>query len=99
MLKELVEAHRKLEGKLEVCARCVPGPVTFPLSLLGLDRASSGLPQGQRPGFTGFNLEPKRALRRGYEQRQSFSTSGERQCHGSFHKVNSCNTSIKRLLK
>ena len=31
----------------------MPGPVAFPLSLLGLDRASSGLPRGQRPGFFG----------------------------------------------
>ncbi len=29
----------------------MPGPVTFPLSLPGLDHASSVLPQGQRPGF------------------------------------------------
>ena len=31
----------------------MPGPVAFPLSLPGLDRASSGLPRGQRPGFFG----------------------------------------------
>ncbi len=32
--------------------RGVPGPVAFPLSLPGLDRASSVLPRGQRPGFS-----------------------------------------------
>ncbi len=32
----------------------MPGPVAFPLSLPGLDRASSVLPRGQRPGFFGM---------------------------------------------
>ncbi len=39
-----------LSGQKRAC-QCMPGPVAFPLSLPGLDRASSVLPQGQRPGF------------------------------------------------
>ncbi len=77
--------------------QCMPGPVAFPLSLSGLDCASSVLPRGQRPGFVwpDENLGPKRAnwgKRSGYEQRRSFSAC---QHCGSFHKVNSYNNSIK----
>ncbi len=46
------------------------------------------------------NLGTQRAssgLRSGYEQRRSFSTSGERQRCGLFHIVNRYNTSIKDL--
>ncbi len=41
-----------LSGQKRAC-QCVPGLVAFPLSLPGLDRASSVLPRGQRPGFFG----------------------------------------------
>ncbi len=41
------------------------------------------------PRWCGYRHSPS-----GYEQRQSFSASGERQCRGSFHKVNSYNNSI-----
>ncbi len=41
-----------LPGQKRAC-QCVPGPVAFPLSLPGLDRASSVLPWGQRSGFFG----------------------------------------------
>ncbi len=86
-----------LPGQKRPC-QCMPGPVTFPLSCI--DRASSMLPRGQRPGFVwpDENLGPKRAnwgKRSGYEQRRSFSASGECQHRGSFHKLNSYNNSIK----
>jgi hypothetical protein len=46
----------------------VPGPVAFPLSLPGLDRATPGLPRGQRPGFLARRIPWSKAGQLGLEE-------------------------------
>ncbi len=79
-----------LSGLKREC-QCVPRPVTFLLSLPGLDRVSSVLPQGQGPGFFGptetLGHSGPAGARGVVEEWQKLS--GEHQRHRSFHKVTS----------